>query len=84
MAEITNFFAIIKKEYINLTHFTTRVQAKLSIFDYIEAWYNPQRIHSKLAYLSPIEFEELKIKSPLSEIENVRLNIKMGVNKIQL
>ena len=28
------------------------------IFEYIESWYNRKRIHSKLGYLSPIEFEK--------------------------
>ena len=43
-----NFFGIIKKEYINQTRFTTRNQAKLGIFDYIEGWY---KIEEKIAQL---------------------------------
>ncbi len=35
-----NFFGIMKKEYISQTKFETRNDAKLGIFDYIEAWYN--------------------------------------------
>jgi len=52
-----SFFATIKKEYIYQTTFKTRVDAQLGIFDYIEAWYNNERIHSHLDYLSPNEFE---------------------------
>lgn len=52
-----NFFGILKREYIYQTKFITRTDARLGIFDYIESWYNTQRIHSKLNYLSPIEFE---------------------------
>lgn len=38
-----NFFGIIKKEYISQMKFMTKSQAKLGIFDYIEAWYNPAK-----------------------------------------
>lgn len=52
-----SFFATIKKEYIYQTTFKTRIDAQLGIFDYIEAWYNTERIHSHLDYISPNEFE---------------------------
>jgi putative transposase len=68
-----NFFGIIKKEFISLTNFATRAQARLGIFDYIEAWYNTQRIHSKLDYLTPVEFEQLNINLPTTEIKNVKM-----------
>ena len=55
MAE--NFFGLIKKEVLNHLHFDTRAKAELAIFDYINGWYNPNRIHSKLGYVSPNEFE---------------------------
>lgn len=52
-----SFFATLKKEYVYQTKFRTRIQAHLGVFDYIEAWYNNERIHSKLGGLSPKEFE---------------------------
>lgn len=52
-----NFFGLIKKEMINHLHFATRNSAELVVFDYINGWYNSQRIHSKLGYMSPNEFE---------------------------
>lgn len=52
-----SFFATIKKEYIYQTTFKTRIDAQLGIFDYIEAWYNTDRIHSHLDHVSPNEFE---------------------------
>jgi transposase InsO family protein len=79
-----NFFGIIKKEYISQMKFTTREQAKLGIFDYIEAWYNPHRIHSKIGYLSPNEFEQACV-NPSSEItKNINKNVKIGVKTAQL
>jgi len=53
-----SFFASIKKEYIYQTKFVTKVQAALGVFDYIEAWYNNERIHSHLGVMSPNEFEQ--------------------------
>jgi transposase InsO family protein len=52
-----NFFGIIKKEFINHCKFKTREEAKLGILNYIETWYNQERYHSKLGYLSPNKFE---------------------------
>ena len=74
-----SFFATIKKEYIRNTTFTTRIKAQLGIFDYIEAWYNNERIHSKLAGLSPVEFERLNRPEFKNQVINnqengVRLN----------
>lgn len=75
-----NFFGLIKKEYINHVTFTTRDLAKLGIFDYIEGWYNTQRIHSKLGYLTPNEFEALS--EPVT-IFNVNKIIKKSENVIK-
>ena len=52
------FFSLLKKELVYLTDFETRDQAKSEIFEYIEIFYNRQRIHSSLGYLSPVEFEK--------------------------
>ena len=38
-------------------HFKTRSDAKYPVFEYIEAYYNRKRLHSKLGYLSPPAFE---------------------------
>ena len=47
----------IKAELVNRHVFHTRDQARLAIFDYIEAFYNPIRAHSALGHLSPDEYE---------------------------
>ncbi|REJ12312.1 MAG: hypothetical protein C6W58_16920 [Bacillaceae bacterium] len=49
-----SFHSIIKKELIFHETFTTREEAKQRIFEYIECFYNTERIHSANEYLSPI------------------------------
>ena len=55
MAE--SFFASLETELLDRTAFRTRADARLAVFDYIEAFYNPRRRHSALDYLSPADFE---------------------------
>jgi hypothetical protein len=57
---IESFHGIIKKELIYLNDYRTRDEAMTSIFEYIEVFYNQQRIHSSLGYLTPCHFEEPK------------------------
>ena len=52
-------FHTIKTEEIYFQHYDTRKEATQSIFEYIEIYYNRQRSHSALNYLSPTEFEKL-------------------------
>jgi len=52
-----SFFRSLKVECIYQQKFTEREQAKLAVFDYIEVFYNRQRKHSKLNYLSPMNYE---------------------------
>jgi len=54
-----SFFSALKKELVHHRRFETRGQAKSEIFDYIEVFYNRQRLHSTLGYRSPVEFEEM-------------------------
>lgn len=79
-----NFFGIIKKEYINHSVFATRNQAQLGIFDYIEGWYNTQRIHSKLDYLAPTEFELLNKNALAVGINKINQNMEIKINTAQL
>ncbi len=52
-----SFFATLEWELIERSDWRTRDEARLSIFEYIECWYNPKRRHSSLGYLSPAEYE---------------------------
>ena len=55
-----SFFHTLKTELVNHEHYRTREEARASVFDYIEAFYNRQRIHSTLGYLSPVDFERAR------------------------
>lgn len=56
-AVMESFFATLKGECA-VSQFVTRAEARSTIFDFIEVWYNRQRLHSSLGYLSPLEFEQ--------------------------
>ncbi len=51
----------LKIEAIHGEYFDTRVEAKKHVFEYIEVYYNRERLHSKLGYLSPISFEAQQV-----------------------
>lgn len=52
-----SFFSTLKKELVYLTNFKTKEQATTEVFQFIEIFYNRQRLHSALGYLSPLEFK---------------------------
>ena len=56
MAE--SFFASLKKELVRRRSWPTRRELRSAVFDYVEAFYNRERRHSTLGYLSPVQFEE--------------------------
>jgi len=55
MAE--SFFATLECELLAKHSFKTHAQARLMIFEYLEGFYNPHRLHSSLGYVSPVNFE---------------------------
>ena len=57
-APIESFFRTLKAECATQP-FATKAEARTTIFEYIEGWYNRQRLHSALGYRSPNEFEAL-------------------------
>jgi putative transposase len=56
-AAMESFWATLKTELVNHEHYATHEQARASIFEYIEVFYNRQRLHSSLGYVSPETFE---------------------------
>jgi putative transposase len=56
-----SFFHTLKTELCVHEHYRTRVEAQASIFEYIEVFYNRQRLHSTIGYLSPLAFEAQRI-----------------------
>ena len=56
-ATMESFWSTLKIESIYRQEFDTRNQARAEIFDYIEIFYNRQRSHTALCYLSPVDFE---------------------------
>ena len=57
-AAMESFFHTLKTELIHLQKFKTRKEAKMAIFEYIEHFYNRERLHSTLRYVSPEQFEQ--------------------------
>jgi transposase InsO family protein len=53
-----SFFATLKAECLGRTLPATHQAARLMIFDYIELFYNPKRLHSALGFKSPVDFEK--------------------------
>jgi putative transposase len=52
-----SFFASLECELLDRYHFRTHAEGRMSLFQYIEGWYNTRRRHSALDYLSPINYE---------------------------
>jgi len=55
-----SFFASLTKDLLRRASFRSRAEARTAVFDYIETFYNPIRLHSTLGYLSPIDYEMMK------------------------
>jgi putative transposase len=56
-APMESFFSTLKCERVDGSNYPTRAEARTDIFAYIEGFYNRNRLHSSLGYLSPEEFE---------------------------
>ena len=56
-AAMESFWSTLKTEWLHHVTSNNHAEARLAIFDYIETFYNPKRLHSALGYQSPVEFE---------------------------
>jgi transposase InsO family protein len=57
-APMESFIASLKKELVHQENYQTRAEARASVFEYIEVFYNRVRRHSALGYLSPVAYEQ--------------------------
>ena len=57
-AVVESFFSTLKIELVYTTDWATRADARAAVFEYLEVFYNGQRRHSSLGYLSPVAFEQ--------------------------
>ena len=52
-----SFFSTLEAELLARRRFRSHAEARMACFSYIEGWYNPNRRHSALGYVSPVAFE---------------------------
>lgn len=57
-AAMESFHAILKKEEVYQNTYINYEHAKLALFEYIEGWYNRNRIHGSIGFMTPVEFEK--------------------------
>jgi putative transposase len=60
-AVVESFFASLEAEEVAGCVYRTRVAARAAMFEFIEVFYNRQRRHSSLGFVSPARFEELRL-----------------------
>ena len=72
-AVLESFHATIKKDLIHRRTWPTKAEARIAVFDYIEAFYNRRRRHSTLGMLSPVEFENGTLRTPGASLAASRL-----------
>ncbi len=58
-----SFFGTLKQELVYQERYRSRAEARLSVFEYIEGWYNRRRRHSALGGISPIKFEQIAMEA---------------------
>lgn len=59
-----SWFATLKEELIHRRSWATIAQVRRAVFEFIEVFYNRQRLHSSLGYLTPVEYEQLNHQGP--------------------
>jgi hypothetical protein len=56
-AVVESFFSTLKNELVHDRDYHTRDEARTEVFEFIEVFYNRQRLHQTLGYVSPVQFE---------------------------
>ena len=60
-APMESFFKTLKVERVHQVRYETRAQARQDIVDWIEGWYNRQRLHSANGFLTPVAWENTRL-----------------------
>jgi len=60
-AVVESFFSTLKNELVHDQDFLTREEAQAAVFEFIEVFYNRQRLHQTLGYVSPVQFEAAQV-----------------------
>jgi putative transposase len=60
-AVVESFFSTLKNELVHEQDFRTREDAQAAVFEFIEVFYNRQRLHQTLGYVSPVQFEATRV-----------------------
>ena len=69
-AVVESFFATLKTERVHETKWAMRDEAKTAIVQWIEGWYNRERIHTSLNNLCPVEFEKTRQRETIERHVN--------------
>ena len=80
-AAMETFFHTLKVEHVFFCKYLTKEEAKLSIFEYVEIFYNRQRLHSSLNYMSPVEFE---LSHQRIALQNSTSRVKLALPAIEV
>jgi putative transposase len=68
-----SFFATLECELLERRSFRTHAEARMAVFDFIEGWYNTERRHSGLNYLSPLAFEHAHLMAKTQQRQGASL-----------
>jgi transposase InsO family protein len=60
-AVVESFFSTLKNELVHERDYHTREEAQAEVFEFIEVFYNRQRLHQTLGYVSPVQFEAARV-----------------------
>ena len=60
-AVVESFFSTLKNELVHERDYHTREEAQAEVFEFIEVFYNRQRLHQTLGYVSPVQFEASRV-----------------------
>jgi putative transposase len=55
---MVSFFGSLKCECVYQSEFNTKQEAREAVFEYVESFYNRERLHASIGYITPLEFED--------------------------